>query len=389
MKNTIYYHDYLQLDKIIKSQRLISKEDFNNPAHDEMLFIVSHQSFELWFVEILHELSSVIMLLEKPFDDSSDAFPTAIHQLERIKEIWKLLLHQYDVLETMTSLDFLDFRKYLHPSSGFQSYQFKAIEGMLGLTEEIRFSPINYSDKKKGAYYKRVDKKGGALSAKHSKYITEIENSNSLFSVLVDWLKRMPFFDKKFWGNMSAETYWEEYAKAFYEGLSETDKNKGLQNDLKNILESGIEIRKEIDIPINQNELSQFKEICLTDSEYLKKVKSVVFNRFDGNCVQTSLFILVNRYLPIFYLPFKFISVLMDIDELVSMWRYKHLLIVRKIIGQRTGTGNTSGADYLKSIVDYNVIFPELKVLSTFLLERKKVPALPPNLKSATSFSNY
>lgn len=385
---SIYYHDYLQLDKITNSQRLVSKEDYNDPAHDEMLFIVTHQAFELWFVQIQYELKSVIDLLKNPFDDNTEDFSIAIHRLERVKEIWKHLVEQYDILDTMTSLDFLDFRKYLSPGSGFQSYQFKGIEALLGLNEKIRLSPPHYHDQKsKGAYYKRVDKEGGALSQEHANYMNKIESSTNMFDALQGWLERMPFLDDKYWENGTSETYWEKYKEVFKESLPQNDINKGLYEELNTILEDGIMIyRPAIQIPLSAEEEQYLRKLNLPDDEALFKMKTFKFKRFTDKCVKAALFIKINRNLPIFHLPYQFLGLLADIDQLISMWRYKHYLVVRKMIGQRTGTGNTSGGDYLKGIIDYNTIFPELKILSTFLIERKKRPPLPASITSMTTF---
>lgn len=381
----IYYHDYLQLDKIIKSQKLVSKEWYNDEKHDEMLFIVTHQAFELWFTQILYELKSIIGLLKNPFDDNSEDFPTALYQLERVKEIWKLLVQQYDVLETMSSLDFLDFRKYLSPGSGFQSYQFKAIESMLGLSEEIRFSPHNYKNEN-GPYYKRVDAENGALTQEHSQYITDIENKETLFLVLTDWLKRIPFFNENYWENEKPDDYWKKYSENYYDGLSDRDKQNKQHERLNELLQNGINIRKEVKVPFTESEMEKINAMECSDDEIITKTKFQYINRFDGNCVKAAIFILVNRNLPIFHLPYKFLTLLMDIDELIAMWRYRHLLVVKKIIGERSGTGKTSGADYLQDIVNHNSIFPELKYLSTYLLERNKIPDLPNSLKPLTSF---
>ena len=99
-----------------------------------MLFITVHQVYELWFKQILHELKRIEADFAKnPVDDRE--LVRVIHGLSRIHEILKLLVHQLDVMETMTPLDFLDFRDLLYPASGFQSVQFREIEIRLGLPQ--------------------------------------------------------------------------------------------------------------------------------------------------------------------------------------------------------------------------------------------------------------
>ena len=117
MTKALTYGSYLSLDQLLSLQQ--PREDLE---HDEMLFIVIHQVYELWFKEILHELHYVMRLLEK--DDSH----RAQHTLKRILTILKAMVAQLDILETMTPLEFQSFRSRLEAASGFQSDQFRAIE---------------------------------------------------------------------------------------------------------------------------------------------------------------------------------------------------------------------------------------------------------------------
>src|SRR5262245_48625459 len=120
-----YYSDYLRLDALLDQQARES-ERAGAPAHDEMLFIIVHQAYELWFKLILHELDRIQADFgQKSVEDES--LGRIVHGLERIDKVLKLLIQQLDVLETMTPLDFLDFRAFLSPASGFQSVQFRAI----------------------------------------------------------------------------------------------------------------------------------------------------------------------------------------------------------------------------------------------------------------------
>src|ERR1700741_3939075 len=142
MRGPVYYGDYLRLDRLLSSQEPESAKIGVN-AHDEMLFIIVHQAYELWFQQILHELDRV----ETDFGTipvTDDAMARIVHGLNRVHEILKLVVAQLDVLETMTPFDFLDFRDLLMPASGFQSLQFRLIEARLGLLAETR---IAFDDK--------------------------------------------------------------------------------------------------------------------------------------------------------------------------------------------------------------------------------------------------
>src|ERR1022692_531408 len=133
MPPEIHYSNYLQLDKILHAQ-FPEGEKLEQPAHDEMLFIIIHQSYELWFKQLLYEVSSVNGIMQKPsLNDNSPELQTVVHRLSRCDTILKLLVQQIDVMETMEPMDFLDFRDMLRPASGFQSWQFKMLEAKLGL----------------------------------------------------------------------------------------------------------------------------------------------------------------------------------------------------------------------------------------------------------------
>ena len=131
----VYYGEYLQLDKIIDAQYPVSFEKGKEPAHDEMLFIIIHQAYELWFKQVLFEVNSVIEIMNKPaINDNSPELQTVVHRLHRVVTILKVLVQQIDILETMTPMDFLDFRDMLRPASGFQSWQFKGAKNFFSFS---------------------------------------------------------------------------------------------------------------------------------------------------------------------------------------------------------------------------------------------------------------
>ena len=117
MEPSMYYSDYLQLDKILGSQQPESDKEGKQKAHDEMLFIIIHQAYELWFKQILFEIDSVAGVMNKPsLNDNSPELQTIVHRLQRVVTILKVLVHQIDIMETMTPMDFLDFRDMLRPA---------------------------------------------------------------------------------------------------------------------------------------------------------------------------------------------------------------------------------------------------------------------------------
>ena len=152
MEKAVYYADYLQLEKITEAQDPESFKEGREPAHDEMLFIIIHQAYELWFKQVLFEVNSVIEIMNKPVvNDNSPEMQTVVHRLKRVVTILKVLVQQIDIMETMTPMDFLDFRDMLRPASGFQSYQFKVLEAKLGLKFEHRHGQHYYTSQLKEA----------------------------------------------------------------------------------------------------------------------------------------------------------------------------------------------------------------------------------------------
>jgi tryptophan 2,3-dioxygenase len=128
-KAAVTYSTYLAIDELLAAQRPLSVGPDGRPEHDELLFIVIHQVYELWFKQLLHELAEVQRTLEAGEAD------TTLHLLNRVLKILKTLVAQIDVLETMTPLQFLSFRDRLESASGFQSGQFREIEAVLGMRD--------------------------------------------------------------------------------------------------------------------------------------------------------------------------------------------------------------------------------------------------------------
>lgn len=141
-RTPLSYNDYLRVGDLIRLQDCLS-----DPAHhDELLFITIHQTYELWFKLILHEIDAAIGYI------SADRLPPAVRALLRVVEIEKILVQQIHVLETMTPAGFLGFRDELNPASGFQSMQFHEIEFASGLKDES----VLHGFRHEGFAYKRL-----------------------------------------------------------------------------------------------------------------------------------------------------------------------------------------------------------------------------------------
>ena len=125
--SALTYADYLNLEQILSAQHPASATHPSGEEHDELLFIVVHQVYELWFKQLLHEIDFVIERLQ------ASELGRALHTLKRVRAVLKVIVSQVDVLETMTPLEFNSFRNRLDSASGLQSYQFRELEFVLGL----------------------------------------------------------------------------------------------------------------------------------------------------------------------------------------------------------------------------------------------------------------
>jgi tryptophan 2,3-dioxygenase len=262
------YATYLGLDTLLAAQRPLS----DPPHHDEMLFIVQHQTSELWFKLMLHELRAATTLVRQ--DDLEGSFKI----LARVKHIQTQLLTQWSVLETLTPTEYAQFRYVLGPASGFQSHQNRLIEIALGkrdgrILEAFRHSP--------------------AIRAE----LEAALHAPSLYDEFLRWLARR-----------------------------------------------GFEVPPEV-------------------------LDRDVSEAYASNAAVTEVIVRIYEHPADSWDAYEMAEKLVDVDETHSLWRYRHLKVVLRIIGQKRGTGGTAGAGYLRGLID-EVFFPELWEARTALRER-------------------
>lgn len=352
----VYYPDYLGLKTLLSSQKPESVKA-GRPAHDEMLFIVVHQTYELWFKLILHELDSVHRLFAADSIDEK-SMGTAVARLVRVTEVQKLLIDQLRILETMTPLDFLEFRDLLSPSSGFQSVQFRLIENRLGLKADRR---LTYNQCPYTAHNKPKDQRT----------IKNSETEPSLFTLVEKWLERTPFLDLKNYN------FWLGYRQAVDKMLT---RDRGIIEN--NPLFSAEESKRQL---AKWEETSAHFASILDERRYADLQRQRL-RRLSYKAIRAALFINLYRDQPILQQPFRLLTVLADMDELLTSWRTRHALMVRRMIGMKIGTGGSSGYQYLASTVEAHKIFTDLFDLSTFLIPRSELPKLPPDMERRLAF---
>ena len=251
--SALTYTSYLQVDELLQLQKPLSE----GPEHDEMLFIIIHQTYELWFKQLLHEFEAAAKALE-----SGDSH-YALALLGRIRTIMKVCVTQVDILETMTPLQFNAFRGYLSSSSGFQSAQFRKVEAILG---------------------RRDSKMAGHLPPAMQAEIAAITEKNSI---------------------------WDSF--------------------LVYVAGRGFAIPAEV--------LNRSKSIAY-ESNVTVQDSLLELHRGDAEAAMVS-------------------ERLLDIDEGIQEWRYRHVKMVERTIGAKMGSGGSSGVQYLASTL-FNPVFKDL-----------------------------
>ena len=352
----VYYHDYLQLDRLLDAQAPESAKT-GDEAHDELLFIIVHQAYELWFKQILHELDEVHAIFSQE-SVPERSMGRVVGHLERVVAIQRILLDQVDVLETMTPLDFLDFRDLLVPASGFQSVQFRLIENLLGLEHDRRMK-INEAD-----YTSRfTDSHRALLEASHER--------PSLFELVDAWLQRTPFLH---FGDFE---FWKTYREAVDRMLA---RDRALIESNPNLTVEG-----------RSEQIAHFDAAAggfdaLFDASAYEEVRAAGERRLGHEAFLAALLINLYRDEPILQLPFRVLQALMNVDEGFTTWRYRHSIMVLRMIGSKIGTGGTSGHDYLRKTATQHRVWTDLFDLATFFIPRSELPALPPSVVGAMRF---
>tara|TARA_Y100001954_G_scaffold148461_1_gene157942 strand:- start:2697 stop:3785 length:1089 start_codon:yes stop_codon:yes gene_type:complete len=355
--SSVHYINYLSLDKILDAQSPLSGEG-KDAAHEEMLFIIIHQTYELWFKQIIHEISSVMDLFKDEKIDEKNV-GVVVSRMDRVNKIMSILVGQLDILETMTSLDFLDFRDQLSPASGFQSHQFRKLEVMLGLKIKKRhqFGGCPYHSQFEG---------------KKKSEILELEDNHSLFNVVENWLERIPFL------NIDEFDFTKKYDSAVKEML-----NKEIEGiKTATLTDSDREIRIRM---IEENK--KYFERVLSEEEHNKAIENGETS-LSYKATMSALLINLYRDEPILHLPYQFLRSLIELDHKIASWRFRHVQMVEKMLGQKIGTGGSSGQGYLKETVDKHKIFTDLANISTIMISRSYLPQLPQKIKDSLGF-NY
>ena len=352
----LYYSDYIRLDRLLDCQRLESARR-GRPAHDEMLFVIVHQTYELWFKQVLWELDAVLAMFRRPSVPEEDV-GRAVSLFGRIVEIQRVLIQQIDVLETMTPLDFLEFRDDLIPASGVQSVQFRLLENKLGVRREDR---LQLHDAPYTSRFRREDR--ARLEAS--------EKEPSLFDLLERWLERTPFL------SLGTFDFWREYRRAVDRMLS-ADRASIRGNATLTAVERSTQIAG------LEATRRRFEEVFGEGAEFPSR--AAPGRHLSRRALQAALLINLYRDEPILHLPFRLLSLVTDVERNFTMWRRRHAQMALRMIGARIGTGGSSGSEYLDRAAERHAVFGDLVGLSSFFIPRSALPKLPPKVKGTMGF---
>ncbi|XP_050417225.1 tryptophan 2,3-dioxygenase [Patella vulgata] len=349
---SISYCDYLELHSLLNAQSMTSS------IHDEHLFIITHQAYELWFKQILFEIDSVREVFKAPRLDESKTL-LIVNRLNRVVLILKLLVDQINILETMTPLDFLEFRTSLATASGFQSLQFRLFENKMGVKEDQR---VKYNQQ----HYIRVFNDPESIAK-----LKDSLDSPSLLALVERWLERTPGLTEEdgfnFWDIFQQVVKRWQDDSYLYPAQTEEDEDvkAGYLMDYNKARET-------------------FDSLFDIDKYNAQRERGE--RRLSHKAFQGALLISLYRDEPRFNQPFQVLTLLMDIDSLITKWRYNHVLMVQRMIGSKIGTGGSSGYQYLRSTIsDRYKIFLDLFNLSTYIIPRAYIPPMNNRMKRRLS----
>ena len=349
------YWDYLKLDRLLGLQTGLGQTDADL-ASDELHFIIVHQVYELWFKLILRELRLGRDHLAAP-RVAEEAIPHVVHHLRRINAILQLAVDQFRVMETLTPQDFLDFRDKLTPASGFQSFQLREIEILLGLEDAQR------AGEARTAMAQLREQSASSTGGRHGyERLEAARGETTLRAALHDWLQRTPIQGSSPGDPADAAT-----VDAFLgEYLAALERAAATQAERMAAIGGGerdaIERRA-------ATGLEQARAFLLADDV-------AAGDRVRARRIRAGLlFVESYRELPLLAWPRLLIDTIVEMEEQLVLWRTRHARMVERTIGRRAGTGGSAGVDYLDQTARYR-IFTELWAVRTLLLPRRDLPQL-------------
>ena len=344
------YWDYIRVGDLLGLQDGLP-EDEGQVSNDEVLFITVHQVFELWFKLVLAELAALRDLLHRPRVPET-ALSGATDGLNRVVRILRAATKHFEVVESLNTRDYLDFRDKLFPASGFQSPQLREIEILLGLPEEDRIG-LGEGSKWLDAL---KDHRGDDAPA-YQVVLRRLADQPSIKDAMEAWLYRTPIR-----GVAAGETGDDEAVDAFLADYL-TAHEAAARRLVETIGESSSLPASALDRRYRE-EVEHAKAFFLVEDRRQRRVRAAM------------LFIESYRELPLLAWPRAVLAGLIEVEQAMIIWRQRHARMVERVIGRRIGTGGSTGVDYLDQTATTYRVFRDLWAIRTFQLSEADLPKL-------------
>ncbi|HTJ84795.1 MAG TPA: tryptophan 2,3-dioxygenase family protein [Polyangiaceae bacterium] len=347
------YWEYIRVEELLRLQGGID-DDESKRSNDEVLFIVVHQIYELWFKLVIRELTSARDLFDQnPVPDM--ALAQATRSFKRVTAIFEQAVSHFKVMETLTTRDYLGFRDTLIGASGFQSAQLREIEILLGLQDAQRI-PLGVE----GSYKEALKAMDGSASPALKRVERRLGSGKSLRDVVYAWLSRTP---------VSSDGP-ESFLRGVVAGhREEIEMRLGIVAERMKLPEADLALwrkRYEEELVFAERFLLGEEDAAATPEEREQK-----------RHVRAALVFLESyRELPRLAWPREAIDALIEMEQTMVVWRQRHARMVERVIGKRTGTGGSAGVDYLDQTALRYRVFGDLWAVRTLLLRKAAVPEI-------------
>ena len=352
------YWDYIRVESLLSLQTGTATTEAEL-GNDEVTFIVVHQVDELWFKLILREMVAVRNLFARAAVPEQ-ALASAVRGIRRMETIVRLLADHFALMETMTTRDYLAFRDKLAGASGFQSAQMREIEILMGLPEAERV-PLG----PQGSYLTALKQHDGSDSPALRRVRLRLGDKPTLREAILEWIHRTPIQgstpsrpDDEVCVRKFVEAYLSRHAVAVERGLDLARAQSLPEADM-----GRLEVRARGEVAYAR--------------DYLLAHDVSEGERARASRIRAALaFIEGYRELPLLAWPREVLDGLTSFEQAFVIFRQRHARMVERMIGRRTGTGGSSGVDYLDSTALKYRVFHELWAVRTVLVGAKDLPPL-------------
>ncbi len=350
------YWDYIRVEDLLALQGGL-EHDESVLTNEEVMFVTVHQVYELWFKLILRELKTARdLFVHEPVAEQE--LSGAVRSLKRVSTILRVAVSHWELMETLTTREFLVFRDKLIPASGFQSAQLRQIEILLGLPEEDRIS-LGVG----GSYLDALRAKDGSESPALARVTRQLEDRPTLKDAIESWLSRTPI-DGSLATDKDAPARLKDFVVAFLRShAAEVDAG----------------CARAIAVTQSKEDIPRLRTRYEAEKASVKSFLSPT--EAEGGAPRARirvamLFIETYRELPLLAWPREVLDGLVELEQLFVIFRQRHARMVERVIGRRTGTGGSAGVDYLDATALQYRIFRDLWAIRTLQIRRAAAPAL-------------